>query len=222
MNLSKLLLGVPRKPPIPADPVIGSAFGGGYYFGKTNIDGLLYWLVVADKSSEVRTQLRTLDLSTAGTGSTYNGLANTQQMTPDTAYPAAAACRNYVDSSGNQDYYLASVYEMEMLYRAFKPTTGTNTTSQNSFNPNPYSLPVGPTYTASIPAQTTVAIFIGAGTGKQTLTNDGTVRYWTSSQSTADATLNFSWRMDDAFSSGRSKTNNYCVRPIRRILIPGQ
>ncbi|MFK3971126.1 hypothetical protein ACI2KS_10405 [Pseudomonas sp. NPDC087358] len=222
MRFGQVLLQIQRKVPIPDDPAIGDAYGGGYYFGKINIDGLLYWLVVAEKSTESRMTVRSLATGTTGTDSTYNGMANTQAMTPDSAYAAAAYCRTYVDPAGNQDYYLASGYEMEILYRALKPTTGNNTTTQNSFNPNPYGSPSGPTYTATNPAQTAVSLFVGTGLTKQTLFNDGTARFWTSTQSPADATRNFTWRTDDGSTTAGSKTASNYVRPIRRILIPGQ
>jgi hypothetical protein len=66
---------------------------------------------------------------------------------------------------------MPAVDELELCYRAFKPTTGANYTNNITRNDtgsapngtNPNSDPTGSAYTTSVPGQTSVVVFRSGG-----------------------------------------------------------
>jgi len=193
-----------------ADPtVIGQLYGGGIFVGVVEQSSGEYFLVMSHKSGEASREWKTTNTATPGASDVVDGWANTNAMN-NSAYPAAFYCRNY-RGGGKSDWYLPARFELEIAYREFKPTTTNNQTGSNSPSPNLYSVPVGPTYTSSVPPRTPLIDFqLG---GAEAFSDD---TYW-ASEETNDTTARGIF-----FTSGRV-VNNFknnsaiLVRPFRRV-----
>jgi hypothetical protein len=107
------------------EPAIGAPYAGGYYAGTiTYPDARVFRLVVADISGEVAAlQWKTSRTTSLGTGSYYDGVANTTAM--DTAeHPAAQHCTGY-SGSGESDWYLGSRDEWQVIHDNLSPNLTT-------------------------------------------------------------------------------------------------
>ena len=196
----------------------GEPFGGGFYAGANIvIDGQEYALVVAPRSqgglSSETLQWKTGASTTSGTDSRNDGLANSNNMN-DTDHPAAHFCRG-LNINGHDDWYLPSQDELEICYRYLKPTTNNNGTSGIAGGDNPSSNPVGTTYTAGDPSQTSISIFQEGG--GEDFRIDSTTRYWPSTQSSA------SHGRYQSFVNGvqgtNTKTVTNWVRAVRKVAV---
>jgi len=195
-------------------PLIGSAYGGGYFAGQISTSGngvATHNLVVAPRStgqSELR--WKTSDTSTAGTSSTIDGPTNSANMN-NASHPAAQFCEG-LTIGGFSDWYMPARNELEVLYFNLKPSTESNDTSTGA---NPNAVPArGSNYTSGTPAQTTATLFIA--NGGQDFTQS---QYWASTEFSSTN----GWRKD--FGNGlqtgafAEKTNSYRVRAVRRIAV---
>lgn len=202
------------------EPNIGDFWEGGYYTGKLQIDGKIYALVLAPKSTgESPTTLswKTSNNNTTNTGSLSDGRLNTQTMITAgaTAHPAAKYCHDLV-INGYDDWYLPSISELEMCYRAFKPSITVNSTGAygpyGSGGTNLSSIPSGSNYSETNPSQTTVIAF-RRGNTEAFVEN----YYWSSTQMNAS----FSWLQ--SFNNGNQSTTykdgRLRVRAVRKVLI---
>lgn len=157
----------PRQP-IPA--VIGEPFGGGYFAGYISYtaDGnATHALIVAPRATgatgtgytlTTNLQWKTANTTTAGTGSSFDGAANTAAMvTAGIAdHPAANFCVG-LSIGGYSDWYLPARYELDIAYFNLKPGTQTNDTAWGS---NIYSVPRRPLNNAPLfPRQTALTAF---------------------------------------------------------------
>lgn len=163
-HLAKLLLSIPQAAPsgLPVAPAIGTAWQGGFYGGKINIDGTLYGLVVSPKATgNAYLVYRTSGAAFTGNTSTYDGWAIRANMIAAGIddFPAQKACMG-LTIGGFTDWYIGSKLEMEILYRNLKPTTGSNNTSSGA---NAYAVPPTSNYSSTVPARTTVTAFRAAG-----------------------------------------------------------
>ncbi|MDH0157374.1 DUF1566 domain-containing protein [Stutzerimonas stutzeri] len=188
----------------------GTAIDGGFYAGRVNINGLIYAILVAPKSSEVSYQHKTTNSGTAGTVSLNDGLANSNAMN-NSNHPAAQYCRAY-GGGGFMDWYLPAKDELEICYRNLKPDLTTNATNSGA---NSNSVPTSSNYTTTNPTQTTSPEFkVG---GDQAFPAAG-LYYWSSTAASGGITA---WTQ--TFSNGAqttaSKDQSFRVRPVRRILI---
>jgi hypothetical protein len=209
-------------------PVIGDAFGGGFYAGKIVQGGTTYYVIVAPKSSGENSSKQWKTSADAGPTATQtlnNGPAESSSMNSAT-YPAAQFCEG-LTIGGYSDWYLPSRDELELCYRNLKPTTGTNSTSARSKSSYTYpegndvsgdtmginrnSNPTGSAYTTSVPAQTSVTNFQSGGTEAF-----AAVDYWSSSEyySAATAWIQFFNVGTQLFSN---KDTSYYVRAVRRV-----
>lgn len=216
----------PYEPPPPPPPqVIPTTIGeywaaeGGYYAGKYQIDGTVYALVMAPKQLGETT----MNWSYAS-GDTYyvpnarsmiDGKQNTQEFLNkyETIAPNYVLIPTWAKSltiAGFTDWYIPSYFELEMMYRYFKPSTHPNTYLGGA---NPHSIPPLPTnYTESDPPVTPVTLFLEGASQAF-----GTGYYWTSYFS--------QWRGNTAiqFINGYAALNTYSnpirVRAVRRVLV---
>lgn len=210
-TLAKLLMGLRGAEPVPTEP--GTPYGGGFYAGRIMIAEQAYALVVAPKAQGGGgiLQWKTVQTSTDGTDSRNDGWANTQAMIQagSALHPAAAFCRG-LNINGYNDWYLPSQDELEILYRAFKPTTRNNSTGHGA---NPSAIPPTGNYTTGNPTQTSVAEFRSGG-GE----DFGATYYWCSTQDSP--TLCWAQHFNDGMQNLNLKTAQYsAVRAVRRVAI---
>jgi len=155
--------------PVPV-PDIGGAYQGGYlagYISQTANGVATHGLILAPKSTgELNKAWKANNTSTSGTGSTYDGAANTANMN-DSAHPAAEYCSG-LSIGGYTDWYLPALYELDIVYQNLKPHTAYNDTS---YGINDYSVPKRIyNRTATNPLQTSVTLFQSGGA--EVLIND--------------------------------------------------
>jgi hypothetical protein len=142
---------------IPTIP--GTAFAGGFYAGRILVGGIEHVLIVAPKSEgEAEEQLNESGGRVADALSFCDGYANTLAF--DTAGSDLAKWARGLRIGGFDDWYLPSRDELEILYRAFKPTTAENYCYRGD---NPSSVPVGYAYMPDSPGQTTHDAFRARG-----------------------------------------------------------
>ena len=212
--MSGIMLNVVGGSFAPAVPVVGSAFGGGFFAGQISTAGngtADYNLVVGPKASA---QGIGYQFKTSNTGgdptSVIDGPANSTTMNSAT-YPAAQFCKG-LTIGGFSDWYCPAQNELEVCYFNLKPTTNSNYTG-SGINAN--AVPArASNYTAGTPAQTTAADFI-TGTGVE---NFPSAVYWSSTQRSAS----YGWA--NYFTTGnqytyRSKDSSRSVRAIRRVAV---
>jgi len=203
----------------PTLPVIGSAFGGGFFAGQISTVGNSvadYNLVVGPvASAQTYLKWKNANTATPGSDSVIDGPQNTADMVADgnsTVYPCAHFCNDLV-IGGFSDWYMPAKNEFEVCYYNLKPTTQSNNTS-SGINAN--AVPArASNYTAGTPAQTSAAAFV-TGTGAEAYTVD---YYWTSTEFSATA----AWMQyfGSGYQSGRQKSPSftYIVRAIRRVAV---
>jgi hypothetical protein len=135
--------------------VAGAPFAGGFYAGRILIAGALYAIVVAPKAGGVHkaTPLGPTK-NVPGALSFFDGQANTVALAK--AGSKLAKWAHGLEIGGFTDWYLPSRDELEICYRAFKPTQEENYCWRGD---NPSSVPPGYAYSLADPLQTTVEAF---------------------------------------------------------------
>ena len=90
-------------------PVVGAAFGGGFYAGDITYGGKTYRLVLADKSAEVAGIKWQVSVSVTGATSNFDDAANMAAIVASgiSNAPAAEHCKNY-SGGGFTDWGLGS------------------------------------------------------------------------------------------------------------------
>ncbi len=200
-----------KKSKIPTTP--GTAFGGGFYAGRINIDGDEYALIVAPKKDGEHADGPWNESTNMVKGalSFYDGLANTKAMAK--AGSKLANWARGLKIGGNSDWYLPSQDELEICYRHLKPTTDANT-HYNRSGLNISAVPPTYPYSVDSPKQTKAKAFRAGGAEAF----DG-VWYWSSTQYAGSA----DWAWMQLFSSGNQlntlKVNFDRARAVRRIKI---
>jgi hypothetical protein len=156
-------------------PVPSSPLEGGFYAGRINIAGCHFALIVAPKAlGEITGQWNRSTKSVDGALSLFDGLANTQAMADAGSVLAKKALALTID--GHSDFYIPSLDEQEICYRAFKPTTEDNSLWNRS-GINVSAVPPTYPYTVASPEQTTNELFRAGGAEAY-----AAEAYWTSSQ----------------------------------------
>jgi hypothetical protein len=195
-------------------PVIGSAFGGGFYAGQISTAGngiADYNLVVGPVASaqNLSKQWKTTNTDTSGTSSVINGPSNSAAMN-NASHPAAQFCEA-VTAGSQTDWYMPAKNELEVCYYNLKPSTSNNTTSSGT---NTNAVPSrGSNYTTGTPARTSAAAFQTGGAeafGNLNL-------YWSSTQQSAPngSSQNFG----NGYQGFYSKDYTTGVRAIRRVAV---
>jgi hypothetical protein len=194
-------------------PVIGAAYGGGFFAGQISTAGngiADYNLVVGPLSSaQSNLQWKVVATSTTGTSSAINGPANSAAMN-DATHPAAQFCEA-VSAGSQTDWYMPSKNELEVCYYNLKPkTTANDTTTGANTNAVPSR---GSNYTAGTPAQTSAAAFV-ITTGAEAYAD---ANYWSSTE--ASAVNGWRQQFDFAIQYAVDKTVSHRVRAVRRVAV---
>ncbi|WP_225548159.1 Lcl domain-containing protein [Chromobacterium violaceum] len=197
-----------QQPTIPAE--IGTPFEGGFYAGQIRVDDAIFALIVSPKAQGETDMLwgeYGRDIPNAR--SCFNGLENTKAMSEAGSELAKWALE--LSINGHADWYIPSRDELEMLHRAFKPTSEENCCSFRDGD-NASSLPAGYPYTELEPAKTSVSAFQEGGTEAF-----ADIWYWSSTQCSPDN----AWTQD--FDAGGQSTHRKYLelraRAVRKILI---
>jgi hypothetical protein len=198
-------------------PVIGSAFGGGFFAGQISTAGngvADYNLVISPISSgQTQNQWKNATTTTPGADSVINGPQNTVDMVADgnsTVYPCAHFCNDLV-IGGFSDWYMPAKNELEVCYYNLKPTTTSNRTD---YGTNPNAIPArASNYTAGTPAQTSATAF---KTGNAQAFDDPAY-YWSSTEIDSSNALGQYFR--NGYGGGINKTYSIRVRAVRRVAV---
>jgi hypothetical protein len=192
-------------------PAIGAAYEGGFYGGLISQSGNgvpTHALIIAPKATGQSSRaIKTTNTATTGAGSTFDGLANSNAAN-DAGHPAAQWARA-LSIGGFTDWYVPALYELEILFRRFKPDNSEGNTP--GFGANPYAVP--PTtanYSVSVPPTTTVSAFV-SGAAQAFFEGPN----WSSTQDAATTAVSQDWYYGEW--SSLSKTVSQTVRAIRRI-----
>ena len=198
-------------------PVIGAAFGGGFYAGQIGVSSVAtHYLIVAPVSSGQSTlSWKNANTATTGADSVIDGPQNTADMVADgnsTVYPCAHFC-NDLSTGGQTDWYMPAKNELEICYFNLKPTTASNNTS-SGINPN--AVPArASNYTAGTPAQTSATAF--QSTGAEDFTAGF---YWSSTQnSVAPLYKVIQQGFDDGNQQLADADDSRRVRAVRRVAV---
>ena len=178
----------PTGTPVASLPAIGAAYEGGYYGGliSQSMNGVAtHALIIAPKSSGQSIRAcKTTGTLTTGASSTFDGWANSNAAN-DAAHPATQWARGLTIATFT-DWYIPALFELEILYRRFKPDGSEgNVTTHGA---NPYAVPASANYTFSAPAQTAFPLFVdgaaeaffagGMGTSTQDSATTHEVQDW--------------------------------------------
>jgi len=196
-------------------PVVGSAFGGGFFAGQISTAGngiADYNLVVGPVASAQSN----LQWKTSNTGpdptSVIDGPANSATMNSAT-YPCAQFCEG-LTIGGFSDWYMPAMNELEICYYNLKPTTDANTTGSGT---NLNAVPSRPSnYTAGNPAQTTAVIFQSGGS--EAFATTASSQYWCSTQ-LANAYGRGQAIYNNGDQDANFKTVSRRVRAVRRVAV---
>jgi hypothetical protein len=164
---------------------IGQAYGGGFFDGQISYNAnsvATQNLVVAPKSTgQAERKFATANYTIPGASSTVDGAQNTLDAVADgdaTKYPATYFIHDLV-TGGFSDWYMAAIYEHEIIYYNLRPSSYPTVSNSTSVGTNAYSVPARVSnYTASNPAQTSVTAFQSGQSEAYTETS-----YWSSTDS---------------------------------------
>jgi len=247
-----------KQPYTPGDYVENQ---GGFYVGDIRYpNGNIYDLFIADlrqlkpgtpridRQWQTENTQRPLPTGMSILQRGYDGAANTSYYSSAGGYPAAEYAANLVHA-GKDDWYLPSIFELQVIFTHLKPTTEDNvqgvitsppvwmsSIGLTRLNYNPYRVGGNGTFvgTATLPAQTSAELFKEGDFLSLSWAFRGYV--WSSTPSAADSTIDrpnstfafvFSWANSggSGINAGRAegnatKTNSYSVVPMRRVLRP--
>ena len=193
-------------------PAIGTAFAGGFFAGLINASGKQFALIVSPSEGDhPGTEWNSSFDEVEGAKSFCDGLENTNAMAE-----AGSEIASWVRSlriADQDDWYIPSRDELELLYRNLKPTTHANYASYRD-GENPSSSPAGYAYTKQNPQQTSTEEF--QANAEHAL---HPVWYWSSTQSSSYS--RYAWMQ--YFTSGNQhdtlKGLESRVRAVRRLLV---
>lgn len=138
---------------------IGTKLEAGYFAGYVSTPDGVYGIEVAPKASEFEGKYLPDYIDVPGARSYFDGDANTTAIAAYGSEIAKQALAGEIGGIGG--WCIPSRDELELLYRAFKPTQETNYTWRSGDNPS--SIPVGYPYTEQSPAQTSIEAFQSGG-----------------------------------------------------------
>jgi hypothetical protein len=195
-------------------PAIGAELAGGFYTGIIQTEGQLFALITAPKELELTGEWGAYGTEVEGAKSQNNCPANTIAMAEAGSELAQKVV--LIKHAGFNDWAIPSIDALEMMYRAFKPSTEENFCSFRDGN-NPSSIPPGFLYTETTPSQTGAAQFKSGDQQAFFGQAIGGSWYWSSTQYRASYAC--SQDFSDGGQDNYSKNYTARVRPVRRLLI---
>lgn len=201
-------------------PNVGDAYKGGFYFGSmTYADGNVYDLIDAGAAGNEGSYafVSSAAFNPTNASDLRDGAANTAAALadPNGAHFTAVHAAIVYQGGGFTDWYLPSYYEEEMRQRNLKPGNGANVVNANAVQ-NPFSVPAGPTWTSSIPAETVVPSYQTGGANAFSIATGGF--YWTSSWLDKAASTGYCCLPLNSTFGQVGMTVGGLVRPIRKVL----
>jgi hypothetical protein len=189
----------------------GVLLEGGYFAGRILLAGIAYGVLVAPKAEGEHKDANWIARYKDAPGAlSYNdGLANTDAMAA--AGSKLAKWARDLSISGHTDWYLPAIDELEICYRAFKPTADENSLYARS-GINVTAVPPTYPYTAQIPAQTALEAFRAGGAEAY-----DAVWYWSSTQRAATSDLAWAQYFYFGYQVVCSKGNDSRARAVRRF-----
>ncbi len=194
-------------------PIIGSAMGGGLYAGRIFIGDKPFSLIVAPKAEgEHKPAIWIQGSKEVPCASSYNdGLANTQAMAEAGSKLAKWALG--LEIGGENDWYLPSQEELEVIYRNLKPTTDKNSLfARSGINLSAFE-PTRP-YTPDFPNQTLAEAFQDGGA--ESFNSNW---YWSSTQHASDSGFAWFQYFLNGYQGDGSKSFEGRARAVRRLPI---
>lgn len=192
-------------------PPIATEHAGGFYAGRIRIDSREYAIVVAPKAAGEHkpTVWHSKYDDVPGAKSWFDGLANTRAMADAGSKVAAWALS--LSIGGFTDWYLPSVDELEIVYRAFKPTTDENS-QWGRAGINLSAVPPTYPYALDLPKQTTIEAFQAAG--DEAFAAEA---YWTSTQHASNSNDAWCQGFTNGYQDYWSKNFKLRARAVRRL-----
>ena len=193
--------------------ILGTAMGDGFYAGRILIDGIAYALIVAPKAEGEHDDAAWIDdyKDVPGAKSHNDGLANTRSMAE--AGSELAQWARDLRIGGNDDWYLPSQDELEIIYRNLKPTTRENYCYARSGINLSAIEPTRP-YTPEFPVQTLAEAYQAGG--EQSF---DTTWYWSSTQHASDSIYAWGQNFLDGYQGSYLKDDECRARAVRRLPI---
>jgi hypothetical protein len=190
--------------------ILGTPFGGGYYAGRIRVGDDTFALIAAPKAAGEHGGLwNGNNKAVAGALSFFDGAANTAAMVE--AGSELAKWARELAIGGFTDWYLPSRDELELCYRAFKPTVEENFCGSGD---NPSSVPVGYAYSLGAPARTAFELFQDGG--REAFDDTW---YWSSTQYAGGESYAWSQYFGDGYQSITHKDDELRARAVRRLKI---
>lgn len=193
--------------------VVGAAIGGGFFAGRIRIGEEVFGLIVAPKAEgehEDAPWNKSLK-NVEGALSYFDGRANTAAMAEAGSKLAKWALGLRIGE--HDDWYLPSQDELEVIYRALKPTEDHNDTWMRS-GINLSSVPPQYPYTPDSPKQTEAGAFRKGGAEAF-----DSVWYWTSTQYASGSDFAWGQYFGNGYQYGILKATSYRARAVRRIAL---
>lgn len=189
-------------------PTIGTPMPGGFFAGVFRVNGQRRALIASSKAVGEMKQEWIKNYKNVPDAISFNdGMANTLAMAKAGSELAKRMTSLSID--GLNDFYIPSQDELEILYRAFKPTSDSNSLYARSGMNVSADVPTYP-YTSEMPAQTSLSGFQEGGT--EAFDADW---YWSSTQHAGYS--DYAWFQ--SFTNGDqydySKGNELRVRAVR-------
>lgn len=191
---------------------IAEPFAGGFYAGRVRVGDQVFAIIVAPKEGGEHddTVWNGNAKAVAGAASFFDGRANTEAMAAAGSDLAKWALG--LSLGGFSDWYLPSRDELELIYRAFKPTKEDNYCWRGD---NPSSVPVGYAYSPDAPGQTINKAFRKGGVEAF----DHTSWYWSSTQYAGLGGSAWVQDFGGGYQGIGHKSDAFLARVVRRVAI---
>jgi hypothetical protein len=190
-------------------PAIGTPMPGGFFAGAYMLNGQRRALILSTKKIGISLKgaWNEEEPDVPGAKSYNDGMANTKAMAEAGSGLAKTALTLEID--GMNDFYIPSQDELEICYRAFKPTTKQNWCYARS-GINLSAVPPTYPYTPDFPVQTTLEAF--KASGEEAFEE---ASYWSSTQHAGDSDCAWCQNFDDGDQFNYLKSAELRVRAVR-------